>query len=370
MKKLAILGASEPHLPLYLKAKEMGLETYCVAWSKGAYCKYYADHFCDISIADYELVADLCRREQIDGVVANALELAVPTLAYLHEKCGLNGNTMQTAIWATNKVAMRRRVRETFACPQPEFMIVNEEDVPDIDIFPVIVKPSDSSASRGITVVSCQEELKNALDRAREYSKSKIILIEQLIQGVEVSVESISYQGRHYLLTITDKETTGAPYFVEIAHHQPSSLPANIQKKIAEYNKRLLDALNINNSASHAEFKVTEQGDVYLMEVGARGGGGWISYKLVELSTGYDYVKGMIQVALGEFEEPKVCHGQYSGIYFLSENTSYVKDFITCNKDASWMVDYLIKPEPLRSLKSSYDRTGFFIYQSNHKIEI
>ena len=370
-KKLAILGASEPHLPLYKKAREMGLETYCIAWSKGAFCKDYADHFCDISIVDFQAVAEMCKQERIDGVVANALELAVPTLAYLHDNCGLNGNSMQTAKWATNKIEMRKRVSETQACPQPSFLIVGPNDVPTVDHYPVIVKPSDSSASRGITVARCSDDLESAVYRARENSKSKVILVEQLIEGVEVSVESISYKGKHYLLTITDKETTGKPYFVEIAHHQPSLLKGEIQQRISEYNTKLLDALQINNSASHAEFKIDKNGEVYLMEVGARGGGGWISYKLVELSTGYDYIKGMIQVALEEFEEPVIHVGQFSGIYFLSEDTKQVKDFILENKGAPWMIDFSIDEEkPLSKLKSSFDRSGYFIYQSDHKLII
>lgn len=371
MKKLAILGASEPHLPLYLKAREMGLEVYCVAWSKGAYCKDYADHFCDISIVDYKAVAEMCQHEKIDGVVANALELAVPTLAYLHENLGFNGNSIQTAIWATNKSEMRKRVIDTNACPQPRFIIVGPDEFPSIDFFPVIVKPSDSSASRGVTVAENIDELVYAINRARENSKSKVIMVEQLIQGKEVSVESISYKGKHYLLTITDKETTGAPFFVEIAHHQPSSLPSAIQSRIASYNSSLLDALQIDNSASHAEFKIDQSGEVYLMEVGARGGGGWISYKLVELSTGYDYIRGMIQVALDEFEEPVIHSGNYSGIYFLSENTKKVMDTIRLNKNAPWMKDYSMnEDEPLRILRSSFDRSGYFIYQSDKKILI
>ena len=66
MKKIAILGASEPHLPLFLKAKEMGLETYCFAWSQGAYCKNYADHYYDISIVDKEQIAVICQKEKIN----------------------------------------------------------------------------------------------------------------------------------------------------------------------------------------------------------------------------------------------------------------------------------------------------------------
>ena len=111
--KIAILGASEPHLPLYLKARDMGLETYCIAWAEGAFCRDYADHFFDISITEKEKIADLCAKEKIDGIVSNALELAVPTMAYVADKCGLNGISYQAALRAVSKKEMRKRIEQT-----------------------------------------------------------------------------------------------------------------------------------------------------------------------------------------------------------------------------------------------------------------
>lgn len=365
--KLAILGASKPHLPLYLKAKEMGLETYCIAWADGAYCKDFADHFCDISITDKETIAQLCKAEGIDGIVSNALEIAVPTMAYVAEQCGFNGNSFDAACCAVNKRKMREAVSKYGACPQPEFsVLLTDECYPKH--FPVIIKPSDSSCSNGVTKVDCQEQIQAAIDRARQASSSGEILVEECVFGREVSVESISYHGKHYVLTITDKETTGAPYFVEIAHHQPSNLPIQIKEKLEIYVPRILDAIGLTNGASHAEFKIDNDGNIKFIEIGARGGGDFISYNLVELSTGYDYIKGMIEVALNIFTEPLNGPNRYSGVYFLSKNTSYIKEFIIKNKDQGWVVDSEIQDKPLQELQKSQDRTGYLIYQSNEKI--
>ena len=367
--KLAILGASKPHLPLYLKAKEMGIETYCIAWSQGAYCRDYADHFCDISIADKEAIAELCETEGIDGIISNALEMAVPTMAYVAEKCGFNGNSYDSACCAVNKRKMREAVHQCDACPQPEFRILSDEAYFPKQ-YPVIIKPTDSSCSNGVTKVDRAEDLMDAIKRAKNASNSGEVLVEECVFGREVSVESISYQGKHYVLTITDKETTGAPYFVETAHHQPSDLPKSTKIELEQYVPKILNAMGIRNGASHAEFKIDKEGNIKFIEIGARGGGDFISYQLVELSTGYDYVKGMIEVALNLFTEPILSNQRFAGVYFLSRNTAYIKDFILKNKRKDWVVDYEIQDEPLQELKKSQDRTGYIIYQSDNKIEI
>ena len=367
--KLAILGASKPHLPLYLKAKEMGVETYCIAWSQGAYCKDYADHFYDISITDKETIAEFCIAEGIDGIISNALEIAVPTMAYVSEKCGFNGNSYLSACCAVNKRKMRETVFLYDACPQPDFHILLD-DVYYPKKYPVIIKPTDSSCSNGVTKVDCAEDLSDAIRRAKDASVSGEVLVEECVYGREVSVESISYHGKHYVLTVTDKETTGAPYFVETAHHQPSNLPEQIKKELEYYVPRILDAIGITNGASHAEFKIDDDGNIKFIEIGARGGGDFISYNLVELSTGYDYVKGMIEVALNIFKVPELTKTKYSGVYFLSKNTAYIKDFILNNANQDWVIDSCIQDEPLQELKKSQDRTGHIIYQADRKIFI
>ncbi|MFA7116555.1 MAG: ATP-grasp domain-containing protein [Bacteroidales bacterium] len=384
--KIAILGASKPHLPLYLKAKEMGLEIYCIAWAKNAYCRDYADHYCDISIVDKEAVTELCKREKIDGIVANALEPAVLTLAYVSRQCGFNGISYKAALKAINKKEMRLCVQKTNACPQPNFHIISYSRAEDsisigdeLTKYPVIVKPTDSCASNGITKVNNKEEFAAAYSRAIDVSTSKEILVEEYIDGREVSVESISYHGKHYVLTITDKETSGAPYFVETAHHQPSNLDEDIQHEIKVYVINILNALGIDNTASHAEFKIDKFGNVYFIEIGARGGGDFISYNLVNLSTGYDFIKGIIEVALDIFKVPTcdsivyngyVYNKKFSGVYYLSKDTFYIKDFIEKNKDQDWVIDYEIEDKPLKSLRKSQDRTGYIIYFSDHKITL
>lgn len=174
----------------------------------------------------------------------------------------------------------------------------------DIDIkelerftFPVIVKPTDRSGSRGITKVERIEELQSAVDTAVSYSFEKEAIIEEFIEGSEYSCECISYQGEHTFLAFTQKFTTGAPHFIETGHIEPTDLPS---KNIAFYQEVIfnaLDALHIQNGASHCEFKVNSRGEIKIVEIGSRMGGDCIGSDLVFLSTGYDFVEMVIDVA-------------------------------------------------------------------------
>lgn len=368
MRKLAILGANKAHLPLILKAKEMGLETFCFAWLKGADCRNFADHYYDISITDKERIAEVCKRESVDGIISNALEPAVPTVAYVSEQLKLNGISYEAALRSRNKYLMRKTVAQTSTCNQP-FFFLYEGALPSRVCYPAIVKPIDGSCSNGVTLVQNDENLLNAIERAKNATGTSKVLIEQFISGCEVSVESISFHGKHHILTVTDKETTGAPYFVETAHHQPSQLSPSILAKIRNETAAILDSLELFNCASHAEFKIDSSGNVYFIEVGARGGGDFISYELVELSTGYDYVKGMIQVALNDFEMPNLTNEWSSGVYFLSKDTYYIKEFMEKSVGKPWVRGYSVENTPLVELKKSQDRTGYIIYQADHKVE-
>ena len=230
------------------------------------------------------------------------------------------------------------------------------------------MKPTDRSGSRGVMKIEALSELSVAVERARNESFTQQAIIEEYVSGVEVSVESISWQGEHYILAITDKVTTGEPYFVELEHHQPSMLSDDIQERIIKETLKALSALNIKYGASHSEFKITDDGQVYAIEVGARMGGDFIGSDLVKLSTGYDFVKAVIELALGMFVMPKIEQNKYSGIYFLSAETERLLSVFKNENNYNWLVEKSVINQKLNSVQSSADRSGFIIYQSDEKI--
>jgi biotin carboxylase len=228
-KKLAIIGASYLQQPLVEKASEMGLYTICFAWEDGAVCKDLCNKFYPISIVDKDAILEVCREEKIDAITTIASDVAVLTVNYVAEQMGLIGNPDKYSQTATNKYLMRQCFMEN-GVPSPKFCLTDGEVPMAISTFrfPVIVKPTDRSGSRGVEKVEKQEDLQEAITRACKESFQQKAVIEEFVEGREISVESISFEGKHYVLQITDKVTTEAPFFVELEHHQPSSLPDDI----------------------------------------------------------------------------------------------------------------------------------------------
>lgn len=377
MKKLAVIGASYLQLPLVKKANEMGLEVHCFAWSEGAVCKEYADYFYPISIIEKEEILKVCQEVCIDGICTIASDVAAPTVAYVASKMNLIGNDYEAAIKANDKYLMRESFTKS-GIPCPKYIMVTPSKLNQSDFYdtlqalhyPVIVKPSDRSGSLGVTKVERVEDLNSAIVLAIEKSFNNQVMVEEFVEGREISVEFISYKGAHYPLQITDKVTTGAPHFVELEHHQPSTLSKDMFTIIYNITKNALSALGLTNGASHSEYKITKEGRIAIMEIGGRMGGDFIGSDLVQLSTGYDFVKGVIEVALGEFKEPVISLNMCSGVYFLCKETEYLRPIIENRNDNIAFINGEITDSELREVTCSADRSGYVIYCSTDKLNI
>lgn len=302
MKRLAIIGAGSFQNPLILKAKSMGFETHVFAWQEGAIGERTADYFYPISITEKDAILDKCRLIQPEGIVSIASDLAVVTVNYVAGALGLPANPLGNTLACTNKYAMREALASA-GIPVPRFMKVNKEtDLSQADSFsyPIVVKPTDRSGSRGVTKLSDARGLKAAVSIAIQQSFEKCAIVEEFIEGDEYSCECISHKGEHHFLALTKKYTTGAPHFIETGHLQPSGLDAGTQERVIQLVFRALDALGIENGASHTEFRVSDSGQIGIIEIGARMGGDCIGSDLVQISTGYDFLRMTIDVACGK----------------------------------------------------------------------
>lgn len=302
MKKIVIIGASELQNPLILKSKEMGLETHVFAWEDGSIGEKTADFFYPISIVEKEQILEKCKEIKPDAVATIASDLANITVNYLARNLNLVTNSERSALISTNKFEMRKALKRA-GIKTPGFEKVGKDDsLEDIKKMnlPVIVKPTDRSGSRSITKIDDFSQLKSAVDRAINDSFEDKAIIEEYINGSEYSCECISFEGKHYFLAITKKFTTGAPHFIETGHVEPSGLNKETEERVKTLIFDALDALEVRYGASHSEFKIDEAGNINIIEIGSRMGGDCIGSDLVYLSTGYDFVKMVVETALGE----------------------------------------------------------------------
>ena len=324
-KKLLVLAAGILQVPVIKKAHDMGYFVIAADGDANACGLKYADKAICANIIDEEEMLRIARGEHIDGVIHPCSEVSMNVMGRINDELGLSGISRETALRATNKHLMREAF-EKFGTPSPKsFCFENVEDawlcfcndLPNDGIL----KPSRNSGSRGIAKVprvwrglDCLEgkcEFYKLFERAKTESRDKGVMLEQFVEGPEFSVEIIVWNDHVNVLTVTDKKTTEAPYFVELGHNQPSVFPAEIVEEIKAAAVAGVKALGVNNCACHAEVKV-QDGKAYIMEVGARLGGDFISTVLTPLSTGIDMVAAAIDCALGitpKLNADSVSHG-------------------------------------------------------------
>lgn len=226
----------------------------------------------------------------------------------------------------------------------------------------------NGNSKKGVFFLRNKDDVADALAYARMYASDDELLIEKFISGREISVETLSFESTHYIIQITDKENSGPPHFVELSHHQPAQLANPVLLKINRVVPEILNKVGIANGAAHVEMKYINE-NLYLIEVNPRGGGDEISNSLVKLSTGFDYVKGMIEVSVGINPSPTICRMAYSGIYYLCQQTSYSRDLFQSDVLPEWVVKKEITScDNLSVASGNYDRNGYIVYKSDQKI--
>ena len=362
-KKLAIIGASKGQLPLCLKAREMGVETYCFAWLQDACCKDHVDHFFPISIFEMDRIVNYCRELGIDGVISNASEQTALVAAYVAEKLGKTGTPYEVLSSIQNKEHVREVTNGIEGLGKVDYRVGMLDDILASPIRPCVLKPVHGSAKKGVNFL---DDIEHGLVVPDEF-KDALFMEEQYINGKEYSVESISFRGKHDVIQLTEKISTGAPHFVELEHHQPAFLPAEMESRVRVIIPRILSSVGFTDGASHVEIKIDDNGEIYLIEINPRGGGDFISDTLVNLSTDFDYIKQMILVALGDYKSIVVRNIAYAGVYFLSAYSSRLLPYFDVPLQ-DWMVSRKKESSSLRVSLSNYDRDGYILYKSDRKI--
>lgn len=371
MKRLAIIGASYLQLPLIIKAKSRGIETHVFAWGCGEVGEKEADYFYPISIIEKGQILEKCQEIGVHGICSIASDLAMITVNYVAEHMKLVGNSIACTEVCTNKHKMRQCFKEN-GDPSPKSMCVQSiMDLNGLTLkYPVIVKPLDRSGSRGITKLMNESGLEEAIERAKSQGFEKYALVEEFVTGDEYSVEYISWHGEHHFLTVTKKYTTGAPGFIETAHLEPAGLDKVTEKKVKDVVRHALTSLGIQYGASHSEVKISDEGEIKIIEIGGRMGGDCIGSSLVELSTGFDFVNAVIDIALGTkpiIEKTKLC---MAAVRFIFEK----KDLDVLEKIKNNFPDLLVEEDIHEitdiAVTDSSARFGYFIIAADRMEEL
>lgn len=372
-KRMMILGASALQVPAIKAAKEMGYEIILVDYDENAVGFPLADVKLVVSTLDMEEVYKQALIYKPDVVITSTSDGPVRTAAYVNEKLGKKPDlSYEDALCATIKSNMRNRLKENHV-PVPAYYTADNFEsfqAAAEALDDCIVKPSDNAGSRGVVLLEGnQKQEEKELRRIYEYSKKNsrngIVMIEEFMVGPEVSVEAITVDGETEIIAITDKYITPPPYFVELAHSEPSRLSEEIQGQIRDIALQAIRAIRLQNGPSHTEVKITEEGPK-IVEIAARLGGDFITSRLVPLSTGVDLVGASVQLAAGKKPELKRKWQKAAAIHFIHGEQGKIQ----CLEETEEMsrldgieeVAIYKKPgDVVDGTKSSNDRLGHII---------
>jgi carbamoyl-phosphate synthase large subunit len=368
-KKLMILGAGEIQVPVILKAKNEGYYVIVVDFDKSAPGFKFADIKLVISTHNEKEILEQAVKYNIDGILTTS-DFPVRVVASIAEKLGLKALNKESANICTDKFLLRQKIKES-NLNYPNYILAETiSDLSVVDYFPAIIKPIDSSASKGVKKVNSKEELIKEFEISISYSNSKKVIVEEFIEGNEFSVESLTYNGKTDVIAITEKNKIGEDkgHFVEYSHKIPANITEQESELIKQTTLDIIKVINLDNSSSHTEI-ILSNNKAYIVEIGARLGGDYIASDLVYLSNGVDMLKNIIKMSVNEENDIKTKYNMYSAIQFITpDNYLSANSFIESNNKQ--MIKFDIKPYKNIIIKNSLDRLGYIIIQTSTKNEL
>jgi biotin carboxylase len=349
MKRVLMLGGSTSQVCAIKRAKEMGLYVIICDYLPDNPGQYVADEFYLVSTTDKEAVYELAKTLNLDAVICYASDPAAPTAAYVCEKLGLPTSPYESVMVLSNKDTFRDYLKQNgFNVPKSKSYTDFDGVLDDADMFdfPVMVKPVDSSGSKGINKIYSKEELKFAYDDAMSYSRCKRIVVEDFIEkkGYQISGDGFSVDGLLKFRCFGNEyySDNGIKEYVPLGECWPSVLDKSVQDKVHNELQRLITSLKMKTGAYNIEVILDKDDNVYILELGARNGGSLIP-QITQYATGVDMVEYTIKAALGEdcsdikMVEPS---GFWCNYMVHSKKTGKLKDVVVADELKDNFVEY------------------------------
>jgi biotin carboxylase len=292
--RLLVLGAGPAQLGLLRAARERGVFVIACDRDPDAMGFEFADRRAIVSAEDEAAVGMLAKAERVDGMIAPGIDWPVAIAARVAARLGLpHPITPDAAVRSVSKQRQRECLGE-HGVPQPEWRVTRGETAGAP--LPCVVKPADRQGQRGLTLVRERDELGEAVALAVSESRSGVALVEELVEGPEVTVNAFSLDGQLYPLTVTDRLVAEPPAFgVAVAHAWPSDENPD---RAVEVVRSAVEALGIARGPTYTQVRLAPDGP-RIMEVAARLGGGHDA-ELCHVALGVDLNGLAISAALGK----------------------------------------------------------------------
>lgn len=304
MKRLLVVAAGYLQTFLIKKAKALGYYVIAIDGNPNAEGFEFADESACVNITDPEACVEFAKSKDIDGVVTAASDYGVISASEVANTLGLPGINPEVARLIKNKYLVRKCLYENTVDDTEQAFEVNQNtDISELSKrikYPVMVKPCDGSGSRGASRVDSPNQLQDACNYAMSGSITNRAEIETFIDGNEYGIESFVYDGEVHIMGVMKKWMTEAPNYAELGHAIPSQLPIEIENKVKECVTKAIKALGVNFGSVNMDALITKKGNVHIVDIGARMGGNLIGSHIIQMGTGVDYMKIIINAAVGD----------------------------------------------------------------------
>lgn len=373
---LLVFGGGDLQVSIICNAKELGYYVIVIDPNGNAIGKSIADKFIKVAGNDFEKTLEIAKEYKVKGIVTAATDKPLLMMARIAEAMNFTFPSYRSIENSINKALLKNvLISNGFACAKGDKFTREDLPVPDSIAYPVIIKPISSSGSRGVVLCETPEDFARSADEAFLESKDEI-LIEEYLDGDEISVEALVYNKKVRIIQVTDKVITKPPYNVEVGQIQPSIYKEKYLEPMQDYLQKLIEVLELDNCAIHPEFIITKRG-LFLVEIGPRLGGDFITSHLVPLSTGINMEKTLIQIATKEEVEIDESKSQAAMVQFFNfpEGQVVKKDvdinyFYAKYPKLVLLESSLRKGEKVKRISNSLNRYGHFILRSNDRFQL
>lgn len=318
--KALVLAGGLAQIELIKQLKERNITTVLADGNPGALARPYADIFYQIPLFDVEAVKEVAQKEKVDFLITCCADQVLLIVAQVSEMLGLPCYiSYRTAQDVSDKKYMKRIFWEN-DIPTSRYFEMTELELDKVRQlkFPVVVKPTDAYSSRGVRKASDEETLKRYFDEAKQISRAGTVIVEEFCAGEEISVDVYVEEGKAHILCVSNSEKIkDDDRFVIFRGRYPVNATPEIMEKIGVVAQQIADAFDIKNSPMLIQM-INGGDSVSVLEFCARTGGN-MKYLLIKRACGFDVIKAVIDLTLGQ--KP---HVELSA----PENKYIVNDFI------------------------------------------
>jgi carbamoylphosphate synthase large subunit len=338
LKKILLLGGAYGQLPAIREAKKRGFFTILCDYLSNNPGRELADKFYLVSTVDKDKVLEVAEDNQIDFILAYGSDPAVLTAEFVRQKMEMKGNSIESIEKLTHKDLFRKfqKKNQFFA---PDFIVLREKNKIPIGkikkLLPAVVKPVDSSDTKGVSLIENLSQLDRAVEAAFNHSRCKRVIIEKKVDceqerlhgdGFVIDGELLFCElGDHIYTSLSDPLKPSSTLY-------PSRLEKSIIHQVKDETSKLIKKSGFKNGPVNIEARINTEGNIYIMEVGPRNGGNYTPQTIYH-STGFDMVKALYdfllnkEINIPELErKPAICFTIHSNSFGIFDSYEIDKD--------------------------------------------